>query len=132
RGIVARGRPAEIEVVAIRKNPAVPLPRGRGKRLGAAPGLNGDVLWQAGVEDFVPANHALAVLGHNSLEPLAEIRLQRLIVLKAVGAHVFLNLLVAVPLLAIHLIAADVKEQSSAASVFQQAAPGYCGQARQE
>src|SRR5205823_123079 len=101
---------AEVQVIAIRKESAVALLRGSGQRSRSTPGLNGDVLRQGRIENFVPANHAFAVLLDDWLEMPVEIRLQRLIVFEAVGALELLNLLVGVPLLAVHFVAAHVKK----------------------
>ncbi len=107
---MAGGGPSEIEVIAVRKDPAIALLCGRSERSGAAPGLDGDVFRQTRIQNFVPANHALAMLLNDGLEPLVEIGLQRLVALDAVRAHELLNLLVRVPLLAVHLVASNMKK----------------------
>src|SRR5580658_5743443 len=79
-GVVARRRPTKVEVVTIRKNPAKALLGSRGERLRAAPRLDEDVLRQRWIENFIPADHALAMFAYDGLEPFVEIGLQALVV----------------------------------------------------
>ena len=83
--------------------------RGRRQRGLPAPGLHDNRLGQIRMQDFIPADHGLVILGHNLLQALVEIGLQILIVLHAVGFHEFLNLRIRVPLLAVDLVAANVE-----------------------
>src|SRR5207248_7003821 len=110
RSVVPRGGPAEVKVIAVGKKPAITLLGRRSEGSLPAPGLNGDVLGQTGVENFIPADHALAMPGDDGLKAFAEIGLQRLVVLDAVSAHVFLNFRIGIPLFAVYFVAADVEE----------------------
>ena len=79
---MARGAPAEIDVVAVGKNAAIALLGGFGERRLAAPRLDHDVFRHAGDEDFVPADDGFAMLGDEFLHALVEVGLQILVVFK--------------------------------------------------
>ncbi len=61
------------------------------------------------MQNFVPAHHDFVVLGHDFLQALVEVGLQVLIVFHAVGVEECLNLRIRVPLLAVDLVASDMK-----------------------
>src|SRR6266849_7134162 len=104
-----RNGPAEIEVIAIRKNSVVALCRRLRQGGLPTPRLNHDILRHSGNKNFVPADHCFAMLRDNLLQALAEVSLQRLVVLQSVRFFELLNLRVGVPLLSVYLVAANVK-----------------------
>src|SRR5207245_10337031 len=98
-----------IETIPGRADPRITEPCSFRQRLLPAPRLDDDVFVKAAVEDFVPANHSLAVCSHDGLQAPVEICLERAIVFDAVLAHESLDAWITVPLLAVHLVAADVE-----------------------
>src|SRR5260370_42201725 len=79
------------------------------KRSLPTPRLNHDILRHSGNKNFVPADHCFAVFSDNLLQALAEVSLQRIVVLQSVRLFELLNLRIGVPLLSVHLVAANVK-----------------------
>ena len=71
--------PAEVEIIAVRKNSAIALLGCGGEGLRSAPGLNDDVFRDAGDEHFIPTDHGLSMFSDNPLHALAEIGLKILI-----------------------------------------------------
>src|ERR1700720_3768424 len=61
------------------------------------------------MQDFVPSNHQLVVLGQDLLQTLIEIGLQILVILHSMRLNERLNLRIGVPVLAIDLVSANVK-----------------------
>src|SRR5260370_3087955 len=61
------------------------------------------------MQDLVPAHHDPAVPLDDLLQPLVEVRLQIMPILEMMLAFELTDLLVPRPLLAVHLIAADVE-----------------------
>src|SRR5215813_9407168 len=61
------------------------------------------------MQDLVPALHDFAVFFHDRLQPFVEVGLEIACILETVSAHKSLNFRIACPLLAIYLVAADVK-----------------------
>src|SRR5712672_3949459 len=106
---MAGGGPAEIEIITVGENAVVALGGGFSEGFLSAPGLNDDVFWHAGDEDFVPADHGFAVLGDNFLYSLAEVRLEGFVVFQGVRLLELLDFCAGVPLLAVYFVAADVK-----------------------
>ena len=107
--VMRRSRVHQIQVVAIGENPSIAAPGGIGEGILAAPRLDHRFFRQRGIENLIPADHYLAVLPHNLLQVAAEVCLQFFITFQTVRAHEFLDLGICVPLLAVHLIAADVE-----------------------
>ena len=68
------------------------------------------LLRQVGTKNFVPSQHGFSVLADDLLHPLVEVGLQIVVVLQAVGPHELLDLRIGVPLLAVYLVASDVKK----------------------
>src|SRR5260370_3396927 len=71
--------------------------------------MNENVLRLSGNKHFVPADHRFAVFSDNLVWALAEVSLQGLVVLQSAGLLELLNLRIGVPLLSVHLVAANVK-----------------------
>src|SRR5438270_8079346 len=61
------------------------------------------------MQDLVPALHDLAVLSYNGLQSFVKVGLEIAGVLQTMRMHEGLNFRIARPLLAVHLVAADMK-----------------------
>ena len=61
------------------------------------------------MQDFIPSHHGLVVLGYDLLQALVKVGLQILIVLHVVRVDEFLDFRIGIPLLAVNLVAANVK-----------------------
>src|SRR5712672_3152591 len=106
---MAGGGPAEIEIITVGENAVVALGGGFSEGFLTAPRLNDDIFGHAGDEDFVPADYGFAVLSDNFLNSLAEVGLEGFVVFQGVGLLELLNFWAGVPLLAVYLVAADMK-----------------------
>ena len=89
--------------------PRYPLATASASDLLPAPGLDHDVLRQVGLQDFVPADHDLAVLLQQLLHALVEVRLQPVRCLQVVLLANAWMRADCVPLLAVDFVAADVE-----------------------
>ena len=98
-----------VEVVGLGEDALVAEGGGFDEGPGAAPGLDDDVFGEAGVEDFIPADHVLLILLHDGEEALVEVDLERVGVLEVVGAHEGDDAGVGLPLLAVALVASYVE-----------------------
>src|SRR5437868_4079734 len=103
------GRPHQINVVTVGRNSSVALLGSGGKGFRPAPRVDDDVFRHTGREDLIPSDHHLVVLADNLLYASREVGLQRGIIFESMRFHELLNFGVCVPLLAIDLVAADVK-----------------------
>ncbi len=104
-----RSRLHQIEIVTIRQEPAISLAHRFGQRLLAAPGLDHNLLRQISVENLVPAHHHFSMLPDDLLQTSVEICLQIQVVLEMMAAFECPDCRIAVPLLAVDLVAADVE-----------------------
>ncbi len=107
--VMKRGRIHVIQVITVRKNPAVAFACGVCKRLLAAPRLNYRVGCQARTQNFIPTNHFLSMFAEDGLQPLVEICVQFAAVLQSVLLAECLNGGVMEPLCVQHFVAADVE-----------------------
>ena len=98
-----------IQVITVRENSAIAFARRLRQRLLPLPGLNYSVSGQARAQNFIPANHLLAMFAEDGLDTLVEIGVQFLAVSKSVLFTERLNRGVVKPLRVQHLVAADVE-----------------------
>src|SRR5579863_526485 len=104
-----RRAPHQVDVITVRKDPAITLLGGRGQRLRTAPRVNHDVFRRTWDENLVPANGGLSTFVDHFLHALAEIRLQFLIRLVTVRLLEVLNLGIGVPSFPVYLVSANVE-----------------------
>ena len=76
-----------VEIIAGGENSLIALARRIGQRLRPPPRLDHDILRQRGVQNLVPALHALAVFGHDFFDLQVEGRLKIVLGLEAVRLH---------------------------------------------
>lgn len=86
----------------------MPPPCCLGQRLRPAPRLHHRFFWEFRIQDFLPADHVLAVADEKVLNALVEIGLQSAVAVECSLAEERLDARVRAPLPAVHLVPADV------------------------
>src|SRR5580693_8966149 len=93
----------QIDVVSVRKQCAISLPRRHRQGLFSSPGVNDNISRSIGLKNLIPSLHDLVVGSNQLLDPLGEIELQSCIILQAMVMHKGLDARICIPFLSIAL-----------------------------